>query len=266
MLGKLLGYDIRTQAKSAVPMFVSSAIISVVCCALLYFTLSFTEAEDFFVGVSFSLGIFALGILAIAVLCIVSIFMSIGRYYKSLFTDEGYLTMVIPVKTSTLLKEKIFASFLSCAASSLVFFASIFVAAVMPVLLFDPSYFSQIFDVAGFLFNMIGISENALGFALQVIYAVANLACAVNILLTAITVGSTVMTRHKIFGSIIFFYVIAFVEGLIETVAAIVLVAVSQDVIMAVISTVIRIFIVLAFGALMYAVNLYVLKNKFNIE
>jgi hypothetical protein len=266
MLSKLLGYDLRTQAKSAVPMFVSSAIISVVCCALLYFSMSFTEAENFFVGATFAMGLFAMGILAIAVICVGSIFVSIGRYYKSLFTDEGYLTMVIPVKTSTLLCAKVLASFINCTASLLVFFASIFIAVIMPVILFDPSYFAQIFDVAGFLFNTIGIPENALGFTLQVIYAVANLVCSVNILLTAITVGSTVMTKHKIFGSIIFFYVIAFIEGLIESVASIVLVAISQDVIMAVINTVIRIFIVLSFGALMYAVNLYVLKNKFNIE
>jgi len=265
MLGKLLRYDMRAQSRSAVPMFISSAIISVVCCALLYFTFGFTEADNFFLGLAFVGGFFGLGILAIVVLCTVNAFMSFARYYKSLFTDEGYLTMTIPVNTVTLLNAKILSSLIWCAISAIAFAIFGFIAIVMPTLLADPSYLSEISDIWNLFFGA-GGSINILDFVFSTLYAVMNSVSMVVTLLTSITVGSVVVAKHKILSSIVFFYVLSFLESAVESIITIILGFIMGDAYLLFVEQIVCTVIIAVFGAVMYFINLHILKNKFNIE
>ena len=69
MLKKLLKHDLRAMARFSVPMFIASGIISVICCAMLYFTFSFTEEADTFIGAILTVsGFYVMGIMAIAIM------------------------------------------------------------------------------------------------------------------------------------------------------------------------------------------------------
>ena len=41
MLKRLIKYDMKSISKTAVPLFIASAIISLLCCAVLYFTFGY---------------------------------------------------------------------------------------------------------------------------------------------------------------------------------------------------------------------------------
>lgn len=265
MLRKLLGYDMRAQSRSAVPMFISAAIISVVCCALLYFTFGFTEADNFFLGLAFVGGFFGLGILAIVVLCTVNVFMSFARYYKSLFTDEGYLTMTIPVSTVTLLNAKILSSLIWCVISAIAFVLFGSVAIVMPTLLADPSYLSGFSDAWNLVLGAPG-SIGILDFVFSLLYAVMNFISMVVTFLASITVGSLVVAKHKILSSIVFFYVLSFLESAVESIIIIILGFIMGDAYLVFVEKIVCTVIITVFGAVMYFINLHILKNKFNIE
>ena len=46
MLGKILKHDMKTMSRFAVPMFITSGIIAVVCCAILFFSLLGLEQSN----------------------------------------------------------------------------------------------------------------------------------------------------------------------------------------------------------------------------
>ena len=97
MLKKLLKYDMRDMRSRSVPLFIASAATALICCALLYFSLSFSSDYFNFAILAVS-GLYAVGIIAIVALFVVNYFFALARYYKSFFTDEGYLNMVIPAE------------------------------------------------------------------------------------------------------------------------------------------------------------------------
>ena len=64
--------------------------------------------------------IILISFMAVAAYVVLSIIMITKRYYSNLFTDEGYLTFTLPVKTSSILNAKILAGALWAAVSTII--------------------------------------------------------------------------------------------------------------------------------------------------
>ena len=112
MLGKLLKYDIKALWKMMLPLILSALGVSVVGTIALRIMVEMSRSsvrmENPFSGLFIaSLGMIVfvavMGLIAFGVISTVFI---LYRYYKNLFTDEGYLTFTLPVTPHEILLSK----------------------------------------------------------------------------------------------------------------------------------------------------------------
>lgn len=272
MLKKLLKHDMRTMSKSALPMFIVSAVVSIICCAMLYFTLSFSgELIDNVVGViAVVTSFYAMGIMAIAAMYIVVYILSLVRYYKSLFTDEGYLNMVLPVETTTMLNAKILSTLIWFSIGAVVTAAGIFIAVVMPLLLYNGEIVAEIAEIVKYIFSAFITESYAASITvLQIVAFVVQFFESTILVITAITVGASVMKRRKVLGAFLFYFAITFVrENVIAVIGLIIDVflidAAGEAGIVA--SIIFNIIVSLAITVVCYFIDRMILNKKFNIE
>lgn len=130
MLKKLLRYDFKAVLRywwiAALTSF-GLALLGSACIGLLNFEKDLPELVD----VTASLGLFTviLGFSAFSILSIILIFI---RFYRNLFTDEGYLTFTLPVKHSHILNSKLIMSCVMVILSSAVVIFDILTMICLP--------------------------------------------------------------------------------------------------------------------------------------
>ncbi len=257
----------RDMRSRSVPLFIASAATALICCALLYFSLSFSSDYFNFAILAVS-GLYAVGIIAIVALFVVNYFFALARYYKSFFTDEGYLNMVIPAETSLIIFEKLVAVLIWMFSSVLVMLLSFLLAVAVPFLLYDPNGFFGFIDLLlapGMLFAGAGAAE----LAVSIIYAVVTLVESITLMFLSITVGSMLMKNHKIVGSVLFYFAISFVQGIVTGGFEIAIIAITKNTPsgpLTLLGSILTIAVSAAVSAVLYFVNLGLMKNKFNIE
>lgn len=120
MLGKLLKYEYKATARYFVPLFIALLVVAAV--SRVCFT--FDEALDALPSM-ISVLLYVAIIIAIAVLTLV---ITIKRFYSSLLTDEGYLMHTLPVTIDNHIVSKLVTSATWLVAGALVTIASLAVA------------------------------------------------------------------------------------------------------------------------------------------
>lgn len=120
MLKKLMKYDLKSVFKIWWIGAVSSIAFSIAggFAGGLYFT-DWTIPEPILVIAIFALILVFLGIAAFTLFSDILVYL---RYYKSLYTDEGYLTFTLPAKRGTVLKSKVLLSYITFSATAFVLF------------------------------------------------------------------------------------------------------------------------------------------------
>ncbi len=100
MLGKLIKHEFRHSARYTMSIYIAVlAIGGIVALSLL--------SESTFLGVMSCFALYVAGFVAL----IVTLVSVIKNFYDTLFGRQGYLTLTLPVKCSTLLVSKIIVSF-----------------------------------------------------------------------------------------------------------------------------------------------------------
>ena len=124
MLRKLLRYDLKFVFKYWWIAAVTSLVLSVAG----GISLSLMDAEKqppalIMLLLTLTVVFSIVGLVAFCLLSYLSIYI---RFYKNLFTDEGYLTFTLPVKLSRLLNAKLLTALITMIGTFLVLFADIF--------------------------------------------------------------------------------------------------------------------------------------------
>lgn len=104
MLGKLIKHEFRALSRFLLPLHILLLIVCV-CGRFMFQASTIMELPNVLVIISL---IFFISLL-IVVPCITSILIVV-RYYKNLYTDEGYLTLTLPATRGQLLFSKGFAA------------------------------------------------------------------------------------------------------------------------------------------------------------
>ena len=94
MLGKLLKYELKRSARKFFPLVLGYMIVALIFSLMLRYGES-VKSPNFlmiFIVVSIAYGI------AVGALFTVGFTISLTNFHKTLFTDEGYLMLTIPVK------------------------------------------------------------------------------------------------------------------------------------------------------------------------
>ena len=272
MLKKMLKHDMRAMWRTSMPMLLVSGIISVICCGMLYFTFSFAENADTFFAAIFVVGSFyVMGVTAVVVLqAVISVF-ALVRYYKSLFTDEGYLTMVLPMESTTLINGKILFTLIWWAISAVSLVIGLFVSVALPILLYDGSIFTALFQsLDGLVGLVIEPDFNVLVRILNVISIIVRFVENAVLTAAAITVGATVVKKRRLLGAFLFYFGISFIRenviSVFEALVDLILVKTTNTSVGSVLSLVFGILVSGGIAAASYFVMCRIFTKKFNIE
>ncbi len=108
MFGKLLKYDFRSYLKSLLPVWGAILILSVVN----GFTIprsgyTYVEESNTFISSSLPLGLFVIAFIIMGVMTLV---LTLQRFYQGLLGNEGYLMFTLPVSRSQLIGSKLLVS------------------------------------------------------------------------------------------------------------------------------------------------------------
>ena len=235
MLGKLLKYDLRSVGRFwwIAMLTMIGASFSTSVSYRLYLELSMSQAylsgEN---NVLIALAMMALNIILIISLVVIGaslIFVAVliyVRYYKHLFTDEGYLTFTLPVSRKQIYFSKLVNAGLWLMLSELVLFACAMVMLVIVI----PSYGKGIiaFDtLEGMLDTFVNSFKERGGWMilqgiLGVLLAFAATMLSVGVVYFCITLGATVAKRAKIIVGIGTYYLIDVVTRIFGTALGIV--------------------------------------------
>ncbi len=223
MLGKLFKYDMRALSRPLVVLHLVVVALGVVAtiCGVVGWTIGEApqpgyQAESFYtlammgvvVGMVFSVA----GVLCAPPATLVII---IHRFYRSLFTDEGYLTFTLPVPNASHLLSKTLAGLIWLAIDFVVVFAC--ALSVSGAIFGYGSGFDLADSLPMWFLSTIGVAfgdwqgSPAWGFAQLSVGAVSTLATAY----LAFTLGAIWASRHKVAAGIGLFAVITWGSGLI---------------------------------------------------
>lgn len=204
MLGKLIRHEWKNTWK--IPCVISAIFLVLSAASLLYFGLRPNAPE----GVEFNMGelfIFMAYMLALSGFSLfIQIYFAI-RFYKNMYTDEGYLTHTLPVKPWMLITSKAVVATLWYYAVSLLTmllcFPVIFLS--LPKMVYLSPDDLELYT--GFFFHLPGLllDEPLKVFFVAVPFSLISCAFSVLLLYAAASLGQ-LFSRHKVLASIMCYF------------------------------------------------------------
>ncbi|MFZ2540016.1 MAG: hypothetical protein WAX04_14140 [Oscillospiraceae bacterium] len=266
MLGKLLKYEFKSTARMFLPFFGALLVL-----AILNKIFFFTFENVGFLAIPRSL-FMALYVFMIIATFIMTLVVTIQRFYKNLLSDEGYLMFTLPVKTSQQILSKGIVAYVWVLACILSTFLSIF------IMLPDYSWIRQIPEglrlVSEQLYQYTGMRLSVL-FVETIALCLIGLAAFILQVYTAISIGQ-LSNKHKVLASFGAYVAIYAIIQIIMSIAMTVLGLTTFDsnfdhidenvaqFVQLIIGISLAIDIILSAGY--FFLTKYILKNKLNLE
>lgn len=145
--------------------------------------------------------------------CLASMFILLGRFYKSRFTDEGYMTFTLPVTTHQVLLS----SFLNCLLGMIVSILVTILAVGIMVFFGVEEIDGERWEFIRFCFEQLPDMIQMLGggniFAFLMMIFV-SFAAEMIYIMFAITIGSVIAKKHRILVGVVSYYALHFVTGM----------------------------------------------------
>ena len=197
MLGKLIKHELRHSARYTLSIYIAVIVISAIM------GLAFLTSATW-MGVMSCFALYAAGIIAV----IVTLVSVIKNFYDTLFGRQGYLTLTLPVKCSTLLISKVIVSFIWIVASFSLMALTLFI-----IFLYakekSAGYFTMLSDavsISGVL-DMLPSASTVISFLFAAaLWAVVTIFTYVSFVYFTVTAANTrVLQSHpKLLGGFIF--------------------------------------------------------------
>ncbi len=205
MLKKLLKYDFKSLFKFwwiASVACIGLASLAGGCIPILKIERDIPEIIE--ISAVFIMILAFMGIGVFSVFTMVMIFI---RFYKNLFSDEGYLTFTLPVKRSTILGSKILSGTLLTLATSFVCFLSVGIALSIGFgeEIYSKEFFEGVLKVLKTITSELGIYFYI--YILEILtFAVLSIVFSILFLYTCITLAATITKKAKVITSIGIYY------------------------------------------------------------
>lgn len=221
MLGKLLKYDLRSVSRLLVPATLLAAAVTILgTVALRLIIYISTTYSGGFVATAAIVGLVLIvvaSVVALIAYSVVSVIFIYVRFYKNLFTDEGYLTFTLPVKSHSLLLSKLITyaiwGFITAFAVFAFILIFVLVGCATPGQIVSTTVWEGLCE---FLREMLSMSPLAvLVYIAEII--VQAIASGLMVFLS-IAIGCTVANKHKVVTSVAFYFVLNTALQVISTV------------------------------------------------
>ncbi len=213
MLKKLLKYDYGATYKLYLVLYVILLAL-----ALINRILFEIELSDNVVLVSISRMFLITTVLSCIGLYFATLIFTLFRFYKNLFTDEGYLMFTLPVSPLKLIISKIIVGMTWVLSSFLI------IAGAIAIMLYNTSTMEDIKDI----WNLVGdgvmqlmFNGQFLQFILYMIKYIIGVFSTVCFIYLAVAFGQMIMPRHKIAGSILSYFIISIASSTISGIISI---------------------------------------------
>lgn len=207
MLAKLFAYELRALAKPAAVMLAIMVVAGIAGSACFGASMAVSEAAGY--GSSYVtmaslassatvvmiLGALFCGFLVWASIAALYVFV-IMRFYRTMFTDEGYLTLTLPVRTRTLVMAKFWAAYLLLVVFAFTAMA-LYAGMVATVAGGDVNAVTGVLSVMGGWSAFISDGGVA-GVLASVFNTVVTCAYAIGLAFACLTLGAWRARRHKV--------------------------------------------------------------------
>lgn len=214
MLKKLLKQEWKNF--SAAPTIAMIILTAVTLILMGTFMTSFWDQNNIFVNLFASLTILAY-IFSLAALSICVMICTAVRFYKNLFTDEGYLMFTLPVKTSDLLLSKALVAILWRLISDVFIILSIMGIATVGIAYLSDTSIVQFFEEFSGIFQEIFVSmQESLTVPIPLfvlwlfLIGIGSLVSSTLFIYACICLGQF-WSRHKIGGAILAYFGLRFI-------------------------------------------------------
>ncbi len=210
-------------------------------------------------GLSLGLCILSLCIYVVAVEIILLV-----RFYRNKYTDEGYLTFTLPVKTEGIY----WASFLNIAIWSVISGAVVALVAFLAVWLGT----GELANIKAYLDEFLSFFVwDSTYLVLDGIQSLVEAAYSLVLALCCITLGAMLAKKHKILAAFGIYYLISMAQSIIDTILMEVLVYGALEYTMGTDSAMnlyvgIEIAVTLALGVAAYFVTIHFMKKRLNLS
>ncbi len=260
-MGKIIKHDSAALLRVLWPMMVAVAGCSVVGFLSNLFG-STADPSKLVIAVSGLLAMVQVFcIVAIVVLMVVAEFMVYFAYYRSLYTDEGYLTMVLPVGVHTLLLSKLLVGAIFSLAIGCIGIAGISFSLAPTI--------RELFWLFADIYQQIPPSAGATAFMdtlLDIVTFVSQAFFSFMMVYAAITMGAIYFRRHSLIGAITVFFVLSALCSIVEGVFTVVLVLASVEYFVAVILLlVVKVLLYMGLGVGLYWYIVRLHKTRLNL-
>ena len=216
MLRKLIKHEMSETSRIILPLIAYSLIAGIVAGGLIagiIYASASVEASPLMTLLVSSMGIttFIL-ILAIFAVSTAVFIILIYRFYKTMFSDEGYLTFTLPVLPGNIVFSKFITAYIWIILTALAVIIDIGIIAVTATLSIGVSpalilsFIKEIYlSIAGAI-----VSDGyIIPYLIEtVIYALISPMLAILTAYTAVTIGCQLTSKHKLLASIGFYFVI----------------------------------------------------------
>ena len=205
MLKKLLKYDFKAVFRYWWMLLPTLPVLSI----LLGLAIRFLMSEEYLEGDTLLASLLVMaavlflffGIILVSASALVTPILSLIRFYKHLYTDEGYLTFTLPVKRSTLLLSKVLNATIFNAMYVLLFSISVSLA----ILIVSPSAFAELLSMLSPL--PAGIGGWVALFVLEGLLLLLALDLFSTLLLyLCVTIGALVVKKAKLVAGLAIYY------------------------------------------------------------
>lgn len=259
MLSKLLKHEFRATARLFMPLFVGLLV-----CSLFVRVLSSFNFDNQIISLVFGLFMFIFVVIIMAVGLSGQV-ISIYRLYKSVFTDEGYLTNTLPVKTSTILNSKliigVFWTFVSYISLLFAAFIILFNNTNLDIMNY------QVTDILKSLFGY--ISNYPVCIALIVIILIVSSVFNILIFYASFALGNMFNTKRVLI-SLVFYFVFSNILSIVLLAVLMIMEnfvtfnTISENYLVMVFSMISVILAVLSVG--LYALTHHTMAKKLNLQ
>lgn len=230
MLGKLFAQEMRALWKPAAIMLAVMVVAGVVGIGCIEATDAVSRAAGFAsryvnevsaasnLTVVFVMAALFCGFLVWASLVAVYVFIAM-RFYRTMFTDEGYLTLTLPVHAGTLVAAKFWAAFLLAAAFTLVACALASLA-MLVITDGDGEMVQVVLSLLGgwsALTGNGGVASSIIGVA----NALVSAAYTVGLAFLSLTLGAWWARRHKVAAAVALYVGIGWVISLLFSIVGV---------------------------------------------
>lgn len=224
MLGKLIAYEFRGVWKPALIILVIMAVAGVAGSMSLATVDALTDnysysSSDVTTDLSIVLTLFTLFAGFIVWAGVVGLFIvTVVRFYRTMFTDEGYLTLTLPVSTAALVMAKYLVGFVIMAAGTAL---AIILYSMMLAPLTSDYGLSASTTILAMLSGSFGFFDDQAPAAVAAgaVNAIVGIGYQLGLAYLALTLGAWLAKRHKVAAAVGIYLGISWLLSLVFSVA-----------------------------------------------